>query len=451
MHRKLMSLLLSAAIGLGGFTADIASKPDVLAKTTSEAPSYDSVDDFVIRLYVTCLGRFPEDQGLTDWASALRSGRITGAAAARGFFFSDELTSGNVSDEEFVTKLYNALMDREPDEDGFADWVGRLSNGASRYSVFTGFANSSEYAALCASYGIESGSVSAAASASSQQASEAPARQTVSTAQNDGPDLYTEYARRLYTTILGRDGSDEEYANWGARIRSGEISFATAARGFFISQEFRARNLDDEQFVRVLYRTYLDRDPDETGLADWMQKLSSGMSRDSMTGIFANSAEFRQLTRTYTEREPSPALTRRNENYERARSILNETGWDLRAAYDWCVSMSYVRSGLDESQGTDSLAEIAYTTKSGNCYCYAAAFTLLARELGYTVYQISGWVPSRRGGVTIHSWTEIQIDGIMYVCDPEFEHATGYDGYMFHYGRSGTWRYTDYHRMPVLG
>ena len=43
---------------------------------------------------------------------------------------------------------------REPDAAGFADWVGQLNNGASRESVFQGFAGSAEWADICAQYGI---------------------------------------------------------------------------------------------------------------------------------------------------------------------------------------------------------------------------------------------------------------------------------------------------------
>ena len=54
----------------------------------------------------------------------------------------------------FATRLYTTCLGREPDPSGFADWVGQLNNGASRESVFQGFAQSQEWAGICAEYGI---------------------------------------------------------------------------------------------------------------------------------------------------------------------------------------------------------------------------------------------------------------------------------------------------------
>ena len=80
--------------------------------------------------------------------------KISGTEAAYGFFFSKEFKDKNLSDEEFIKRLYKTFMDRDPDSAGFNDWKGRLANGASREDVFYGFANSTEFGNICASYGI---------------------------------------------------------------------------------------------------------------------------------------------------------------------------------------------------------------------------------------------------------------------------------------------------------
>ena len=77
----------------------------------------------------------------------------------------------------------------------------------------------------------------------------------------------------------------------------------------------------------------------------------------------------------------------------------------------------------------------------------AASFVVLARQLGYEAYQISGYVPSVYGGLTPHSWTEVKVDGNYYVFDPDFEEETPYNGYKITYGASQTWRYSNYYRM----
>ena len=110
--------------------------------------------DFCTRLYTTCLSRAADQNGLMAWARQLANQRDSGTGAARGFFFSSEFTSQNVSNGEYVTRLYRTFMGREPDQAGYDAWVGQLNSGVSREEVFNGFAQSSEFGAICASYGI---------------------------------------------------------------------------------------------------------------------------------------------------------------------------------------------------------------------------------------------------------------------------------------------------------
>ena len=110
--------------------------------------------DFCTRLYTTCLNRSADQNGLMAWARQLANQRDTGSGAARGFFFSTEFTGQNVSNGEYVTRLYRTFMGREPDTDGFNAWVAQLDEGVSREVVFEGFAQSPEFTRICASYGI---------------------------------------------------------------------------------------------------------------------------------------------------------------------------------------------------------------------------------------------------------------------------------------------------------
>ena len=116
-------------------------------------PSQGTVD-FCTRLYTTCLGRAADSNGLMAWARQLANQRDTGTGAARGFFFSSEFTGQNVSNGEYVTRLYRTFMGREPDEAGYNAWVAQLDSGISREEVFEGFAQSPEFTRICASYGI---------------------------------------------------------------------------------------------------------------------------------------------------------------------------------------------------------------------------------------------------------------------------------------------------------
>ena len=88
------------------------------------------------------------------WARQLANQRDTGTGAARGFFFSSEFTGQNLSNGEYVTRLYRTFMNREPDQAGYDAWVSQLDSGVGREEVFDGFAQSIEFARICAQYGI---------------------------------------------------------------------------------------------------------------------------------------------------------------------------------------------------------------------------------------------------------------------------------------------------------
>ena len=112
------------------------------------------IRNFVERFYRTILERSPDAGGLNDWTERLKSGIFAGSDVAIGFIFSQEFYNRDTSDEEFVTILYRAFFDREPDAGGFAGWMQKLKDGASRYEVLDGFLYSMEFGNLCRQYNI---------------------------------------------------------------------------------------------------------------------------------------------------------------------------------------------------------------------------------------------------------------------------------------------------------
>lgn len=67
--------------------------------------------------------------------------------AASGFIHSTEferLYGANASDTLFLTKLYNNVLDRNPDQGGLDYWIGQLNSGMSRESALINFSESNE-------------------------------------------------------------------------------------------------------------------------------------------------------------------------------------------------------------------------------------------------------------------------------------------------------------------
>ena len=73
---------------------------------------------------------------------------------------------------------------------------------------------------------------------------------------------------------------------------SGSLSGRQCVMGFVFSDEFMAKNVSDEEYVNTMYRTFLGRTPEPAGSSYWLNKLSSGASRESVLLGFADSVEF---------------------------------------------------------------------------------------------------------------------------------------------------------------
>lgn len=239
-------------------------------------------EGFVYRLYNVALTRDAEAAGLTDWNNKLRSKKQTAAEVAQGIFFSAEFQNKNYSDVQYVKFLYRTMFGREADEAGLRGWIEKLDSGMSREFVFRGFAESQEFDNLCNSYNINRG--------------------TVTLGQyRDKNEGATGYVSRLYTKMLGRKYEDAGIEYWCREYLTGKVTIENiATNGFLHSQEFKNLNLSNEEFVTRMYRTFLNRDPDEAGYKDWVGKLNSGAkTRDDLVYGFSLSQEFSNLKKSY--------------------------------------------------------------------------------------------------------------------------------------------------------
>src|SRR5450830_1799043 len=123
------------------------------------ADQTSDVTSFVTRLYNTCLDRGPDPAGLDSWVNNLISGKVTGGQAAYGFVFSEELNNRNLNNDQFLVIMYKVFFDRPADTGGYNNWMGLLNGGSSREFVFSNFVNSTEFANICAKYGIQAGTL----------------------------------------------------------------------------------------------------------------------------------------------------------------------------------------------------------------------------------------------------------------------------------------------------
>lgn len=270
---------------------------------TTNAASRGTLE-FVTRCYKIALGREPDKKGLEDWAGKLTNGEACGVSIAYGFVYSEEFQNANYANSTYTEKMYNMLLGRGSDEDGKSYWVEKLDNGEDRENILYGFANSQEFYNLCNSYGIYAG------------------HYVPQIGMSRNADINA-FVNRFYEICLGRRGDIGGQGNWVESLANGSLTGTTLAYGFIFSPEFLNKDTANEEYVKVLYNTFLGREADAAGLESWTEALNKGnKSREEVFNGFAGSIEFDGLCaeygivrgegisgNTYTPTVPTPIMT----------------------------------------------------------------------------------------------------------------------------------------------
>lgn len=106
------------------------------------------------------------------------------------------------------------------------------------------------------------------------------------------------FVERLYTVVLDRPSDPVGKANHVENLLLGK-SACDVAYDFVFSKEFLEGGLSNEEVVTRMYRTFLDREPDEAGFLTWKKALDNGCSYAAVMYGFSQSKEFGELCNKY--------------------------------------------------------------------------------------------------------------------------------------------------------
>jgi len=116
--------------------------------TFDQVKAKDDVTGKMFRVYNAAFNRFPDSDGLEYWIEKNSSGENTERQVAESFLASSEFKEKygeDVSNEQYVNNLYNNILGRDADADGYNYWVGQLNSGIEdRSELLLGFAESTE-------------------------------------------------------------------------------------------------------------------------------------------------------------------------------------------------------------------------------------------------------------------------------------------------------------------
>ena len=240
-----------------------------------------NLNGFVTRLYQNVLNRNPDKNGLSYWVNGLQSGKITGSEALTGFFTSNEMKNKNLTNEAFIEELYNTVLNRKSDNGGLEYWKDRLDIQMSREYVINGFASSKEFSSMCKKYGVKKGDIK------------------VTRNYRDKNYEVTAFVDRMYKNTLDRAADIHGLEYWCEGLINKQSSGATLAKGFFESKEFINKKLNDTEFLEISYQTILGRKSDKSGVKYWQSQLDGIFSRDYVLKGFVESNEFNNICKSY--------------------------------------------------------------------------------------------------------------------------------------------------------
>ena len=174
---------------------------------------------------------------------------------------------------------------------------------------------------------------------------------------------FEDFVERLYVVALGRASEPDGKAHWCKVVGNGSYSGADCARFFLTSPEFNGRNLNDEEYLKVLYKTFFDRDAaeDPDGFNFWLSKIGE-WGRSRVLEGFIDSTEWCNICADYGVR--SGAMTAKA-----TRASKNATAFATRL-YTECLGREPEEGGLNywslsltnqERTGTQAAKEFFYS------------------------------------------------------------------------------------------
>jgi len=261
------------------------------------------------------------------------------SAAGKVQVSADQTTAAEESAEEgvrgYISRLYDYVLQRPVDGPGLDYWEGRMRTDASAAVVAWGFFNSDEFKSRGLSDeeyldilyrsilgrpadepGLEYWKEQLKSGFPRNRVLEGFIDSTEFGAicneygverghitLSDILDIHykaAQFVTRAYRIILQRDPDEPGLRDWVDRLSSGRSSASDVIYGFFASPEFISRNFSDEDYVEFLYQALLSRGSDEQGKANWVSILQdSQTTRMYLLKGFIDSAEFAQLCASY--------------------------------------------------------------------------------------------------------------------------------------------------------
>ncbi len=207
----------------------------------------------------------------------------------------------------FVMQQYRDFLAREGDTAGIAHWTSLLAAGTQdRVAMVRTFFSSAEFEGVVApvarlyfAYFLRVPDYGGLRFWIAQHAAGNPLA-TISERFAQSPEFIARYGALgnaqfvtlVYRNVLGRDPDAEGLAHWQGRLDRGELTRGQAMLAFSESEEYRGLSAGEVR-VTMTYAGMLRRAPDAAGFSFWVDYVDRGNTLEALIAGFLASAEYR--------------------------------------------------------------------------------------------------------------------------------------------------------------
>jgi hypothetical protein len=254
--------------------------------------------------YAYCLvvGREPDAAGSNSWRSRLAGGMPVEQLLVEMMHsgeFSELYNLPQLTTTEYVTLIHRLLMGADPAEPALKRAVADLDAKKPAADLQRALIGSKEFHALHPTLFAKPAPTVQAAAVREGPRPKPEVRRTCDLGVMRRP-LEFERGQVIYSycLVLGRWPDGYGLQTWRDEMRSGltlERFLLSLLQSNEFAEKYQVEALDNADFVTLLYRLLLNRDPDGTGLESYVSGLATGaLSRTEVYEGLVNSDEFRK-------------------------------------------------------------------------------------------------------------------------------------------------------------
>ncbi|MBR3057054.1 MAG: DUF4214 domain-containing protein [Clostridiales bacterium] len=117
---------------------------------------------------------------------------------------------------------------------------------------------------------------------------------------------FGDFMERLYSVAFNRESDAEGKEFWVEQVKTDAYTGGGCALYFLTSPEFLQKKTTDDEFLKTVYKTFFDREPEKEGFAFWQKFLKEGHERADVVKSFVDSKEWCNLCAKYGIKSGAP-------------------------------------------------------------------------------------------------------------------------------------------------